>query len=104
MRTKPQYLPLYKILMQAMQNPEVYLSPTFFLFHPLTFTLSSIRRRKLASHTKKIEVKKLIKINSQEGEGKEEGSINPVMKRFSKLKIKALQTAPMEMQTSWNIS
>jgi hypothetical protein len=46
----------------------------------------------------------MIKINSQGGEGKEEGGINPVMKRHLKLKIKTLGTAPMEMQTSWSVS
>jgi hypothetical protein len=43
---------------------------------------------------------RMITINSQGGEAKEGGGINPVIKKHFELEIKTLQNAPIETQKS----
>jgi hypothetical protein len=45
---------------------------------------------------------RMLTINSQEGEGKEGGGMNPIMKRHLELEIETLENAPRRDADNWN--
>jgi hypothetical protein len=44
----------------------------------------------------------MLTIDTQGGEAKDGGGMNPAMKRHLELEIKTLQNAPRDAQTSWS--